>query len=416
MCSGAARHSCWRSLPRGDDEATCVKIAILGLRAIGPGAAGGVEKAIEELSTRYVLLGHDVTVFCRARYARDVGSEFNGVKLRKLPAIYTKHLEAISNTVAAIACSLRGYDIVHVNATGPALLSFLPRLFGRRVVVTVHGLDWKREKWGYFARWALKAGAWASVAFPHRTIVVSKTLREHYASVYRRTVDYIPNGVTLPDQRSPHEPTSTGLAQDGYVLFLSRLVPEKGCHTLIEAFRGLQTDKKLVIVGPPSHSQEYATSLHRLAEGDDRIVFAGPLFGEEKDAIYRGAYLFVLPSSIEGMALVLLEAMSHGKGCLCSDIDENREVIDPGFDPGRQSLSVRASTASHPGVSPSAVAATFTTGNVEDLRGQLARLIADKDEVQRLGALARTHVSTEFNWDAIARRHLEVFADWHDRR
>lgn len=183
-----------------------MKIAILGLRAIGPGASGGVEKAIEELSTRYVQLGHDVTVFCRSRYAQDVGEEFKGVTLRKLPAIYTKHLEAISNTVAAIAFSLRGYDVVHVNATGPALLSFLPRLFGRRVVVTVHGLDWKREKWGFVARWALKAGAWASVAFPNRTIVVSKTLREHYSTVYRRQVDYIPNGVTLPPRSSMPSP------------------------------------------------------------------------------------------------------------------------------------------------------------------------------------------------------------------
>lgn len=387
-----------------------MKIAILGLRAIGPGASGGVEKAIEELSTRYVQLGHEVTVFCRSRYAQDVGSDFKGVKLRKLPAIYTKHLEAISNTIAAVACSLRGYDIVHVNATGPALLSFLPRLFGRRVVVTVHGLDWKREKWGFVARWALKAGAWASGAFPHRTIVVSKTLREHYARVYRRQVDYVPNGVTSPMRSTVPEPLPLGLAQDGYILFLSRLVPEKGCHTLIEAFRGLQTDKKLVIVGPPSHSEDYAASLRKLAEGDDRIVFAGALFDAQKDAIYRGAYLFVLPSTIEGMALVLLEAMSYGKGCLCSDIDENMEVADPAFEPGQSPRPARSSANSEPRMSPTAVAATFATGNVDDLRRQLARLIADPDEVHRLGAMAGAHVAAAFDWDAIARRHLDVFA------
>lgn len=388
-----------------------MKIAILGLRAIGPGAAGGVEKAIEELSTRYVQMGHDVTVFCRARYAQDLGSEFKGVKVRKLPAIYTKHLEAISNTVAAVACSLSGYDVVHVNATGPALLSFLPRLFGRRVVVTVHGLDWKREKWGRLAQWVLKAGAWASGTFPHRRIVVSKTLRQHYASVYRRPVDYIPNGVTLPAVQPPASVTPLGLAPNSYILFLSRLVPEKGCHTLIEAFRGLQTDKKLVIVGPPSHSDDYAASLLKQAAGDDRIIFAGALFGEQKDAIYRGAYLFVLPSTIEGMALVLLEAMSYGKGCLCSDIDENLEVADPAFEPGttRPALGDARRTTSS-----SAVAATFVTGDVADLREQLARLLADEAEVQRLGTRARDYVATQFNWDAIARRHLRVFADQPD--
>ena len=392
-----------------------MKIAILGLRAIGPGAAGGVEKAIEELGTRYAKLGHDVTVFCRARYAQDIGSEFEGVRLRKLPAIYTKHLEAISNTVAALACSVRGYDVVHINATGPALLSFVPRLFGRRVVVTVHGLDWKREKWGWFARLALKAGAWASVAFPSRTIVVSKTLREHYKTHYDREVDYIPNGVNLP---APGPPGALpfGLEKDGYVLFLSRLVPEKGCHTLIEAFRGVSTRHKLVIVGPPSHSEEYAASLRRLAEGDDRIVFTGALFGEQKDAVYRGARLFVLPSTIEGMALVLLEAMSHGKGCLCSDIDENLEVADPLFEPGRHAVPAAGQAGAHARTSPRAVAAAFETGSVADLRRQLAWLLTDEPEVQRLGALARAHVAAEFDWDSIARQHLEVFAGRPSRR
>lgn len=192
-------------------------------------------------------------------------------------------------------------------------------------------------------------------------------------------------------------------------------MPEKGCHTLIEAYRGLQTNKKLVIVGPPSHSEDYAASLRKLAEGDDRIVFAGALFGEQKDAIYRGAYLFVLPSTIEGMALVLLEAMSYGKGCLCSNIDENMEVADPAFEPGRTLMPVRTTANSESRVSQTAVAATFATGDVDDLRRQLARLIASPDEVHRLGTSASAHVATAFNWDAIARRHLEVFAGQSNR-
>jgi glycosyltransferase involved in cell wall biosynthesis len=362
-----------------------MKIAFIGLRAIGSSAAGGIEKAIEELSTRLVKLGHEVTVFTRARYDTYPGDEFEGVKLRRLPAIYTKHLEAISNTVVAVFHALRGYDVVHINATGPALLAFLPRLFGQKVVVTVHGLDWKREKWGSFAKLWLRLGAWASAAFPHRTIVVSRTLEAHYRDHFGRSVTYIPNGVTLPDPeilRAAKHPL--GLAKGSYILFLSRLVPEKGCHTLISAFRQLATDKKLVIVGPTTHTDDYEAQLRQLAAGDPRIIFAGAQFGEAKDALFRDAYLFVLPSTIEGMALVLLEAMSFGTGCLCSDIPENLEVVEA--------------------ASGHKVAATFETDNSDDLARQLNSLIEQPALVEKLGARAREHVAASFNWDLIARQ------------
>ncbi len=335
-------------------------------------------------------LGHEVTVFTRARYDTHPGPDFQGVYLRRLPAIYTKHLETISNTVFAVVNALRGYDIVHINATGPALLSFLPRLFGRRVIVTVHGLDWKREKWGWFAKLWLRLGAWASAALPHRTVVVSRTLETHYREQFRRSVVYIPNGVTLPDPAAVRQARNPlGLAKGSYVLFLSRLVPEKGCHTLISAFRLLVTDKKLVIVCPPTHSEDYETRLHELAANDSRIVFAGAQFDEHKDALFRDAYLFVLPSTIEGMALVLLEAMSFGTGCLCSDIPENMEVVET---PSGQR-----------------VAATFATDNVGDLSGQLDMLLNHPDRVAQLGITAREHVAASFNWDTIARQYESVY-------
>jgi glycosyltransferase involved in cell wall biosynthesis len=367
-----------------------VRIAIIGLRAIGPHVTGGIEKAVEALSTRFVALGHDVTVFCRARYASEIGDTHHGVQVRRLPAIYTKHLEAITNTVAAILCSLRGFDVIHVNATGPALLSFLPRIFRRSVVVTVHGLDWKREKWGVIARWVLMLGARAAAVFPQRTIVVSKMLRAHYRREVGCEVTYIPNGVDLPAREVCAAAPGFGLEPGKYVLFLSRLVPEKGCHTLIEAFRRLQTTKKLAIVGEHSHSKQYADGLRKLAAGDDRIIFTGPLVGGAKDAIYRGAYAFVLPSTIEGMALVLLEAMSYGKCCVCSDIPENLEVIDPGQGAARVGMS-------------------FSCGDAEDLRQKMDDVIRNPDVAADLGERARSHVAAHFDWDSIARQYLDVF-------
>lgn len=371
-----------------------MRIAILGLRSIGTSASGGIEKAIEELATRFVAAGHQVTVFCRRRYVQDVGSTFKGVQLKALPAIYTKHLEAISNTVVAVFSALRGYDVIHINATGPALLSFIPRMLGRKVVVTVHGLDWKREKWGAFAKIALRLGSRAAVTFPNRTVVVSRTLQDYYATEFNRDTTYIPNGVTLPGQQATSVLSKFGLVPDEYILFLSRLVPEKGCHTLIQAFRTLDTQKKLVIVGAHSHSEEYADSLRRLAEGDDRIVFTGPLYDDDKDTIYRGAYFFVLPSTIEGMALVLLEAMSFGKCCLCSDIDENLEVI---------SSRPSSSTTEDP------YGFRFATENVSDLTQRMASLIRDPAAVQRVGQRAYQRVATEFDWGHIAEQYLSVF-------
>jgi glycosyltransferase involved in cell wall biosynthesis len=310
----------------------------------------------------------------------------------------------------AVLYALRGYDIIHVNATGPALLSFIPRLFGRKVIVTVHGLDWKREKWGVLARWALKLGAWASVAFPQRTVVVSRTLRHHYATEYGRETVYIPNGVNLPPVDTDWSVDSLGLIPGEYILFLSRLVPEKGCHTLIEAFRSLDTRKKLVIVGPPSHSQEYADSLHALAAGDDRIVFTGPLFGADKDAVYRGAYCFVLPSTIEGMAIVLLEAMSYGKCCLCSDIDENLEVIAPSATDGPAATAGMA--ARRIPVARQATVAYgvwFEVGSVPSLAQALRHLLERPDEVETIGQKARQYVATQFNWDVIAGQYAAEY-------
>lgn len=372
-----------------------MKIAFIGLRAIGSPAAGGIEKAVEELSTRLVQLGHEVTVFTRAKYDTQAGGEFQGVKLKRLPAIYTKHLEAISNTVVAVLNALRGYDIVHINATGPALLAFLPRLFGRKVVVTVHGLDWKRDKWSGFAKVSLKLGAWAAAAFPDRTTVVSRTLFEHYRERNGGNVLYIPNGVTLPDLEAIRDlPNPLGLAKGSYILFLSRLVPEKGCHTLIRAFRCTATDKKLVIVGSPSHSEEYAAELRRLAEGDARIIFAGAHFGHHKDALFRDAYIFVLPSTIEGMALVLLEAMSFRLGCLCSDIPENLEVVEM---PSEGAASY--------------VAAQFRVNDTNSLRLQLERLLEDPARVAELGRQAYEHVASSFDWDRIVREYERTYKE-----
>jgi len=389
-----------------------MRIAIIGLRTIGPTALGGIEKVVEHLSTRYVSAGHDVTVFVRARYAQDAGSDFMGVRLKALPAIYTKHLEAITNTVAAILYSLRGYDIVHINALGPALLSFIPRMFGRKVVVTIHGQDWKREKWGRFAKMVLRAGEWAAITFPHRTIVVSRTLKQFEKTRFGKNVDFIPNGVTLPAVSDANDKNALGLEKDDYILFLSRLVPEKGCHTLIEAFRKLKTSKKLVIAGAPLHSDDYEKRLHELAAPDERILFPGPLYGDQKDSAFRDSYFFVLPSSIEGMAIVLLEALSYGKCCLVSDIEENLEVIFPTVN-SDVAVSINQQLHDADGETPreEMFGMCFKSGDANDLARKIDYLVRHPTLVMKTGQKARQLVATRHDWDRIAQEHLDVYRE-----
>jgi len=370
-------------------------IAMLGFRAVGQ-VSGGIEKVVEELSARLVARGHEVTVFCRARYAENRAPEHRGIRLVYLPAIYTKHLEAISHTFLAVWRTLLRYDIVHVHATGPALFAFLPRMTGRKVVVTVQGLDWRREKWGRFATAVLKLGAWAAARFPHVTVVVSQDLKRHYAKQYHRDTVHVANGVSVPARRPVDSIGRFGVSGNDYVLSLGRLVPEKGCHFLIEAFRGLETDKKLLLVGEAGHTGDYVARLRDMAAGDDRIVFTGALYGEDKDEAYSNAACFVLPSTLEGMPLVLLEAMSYGCPVLCSNIPENIEVVSPGSDNSGEIPR-----------GPTKYGCCFTNGSVEDLRTQLKQLLGDPDAARTRANAARDYVREELSWDRMT-EHTEA--------
>ena len=361
---------------------------MMGLRAIGQGS-GGVEKAAEELGVRLAARGHEVTIFCRARYNPGGATDFRGVRLINLPALYTKHLEAISHTFLAAARAMRGYDIVHLHATGPSMLAFLPRCAGRQTVVTVHGQDFRREKWRGAARLILRLGAWTAVTFPHRTIVVSRALQAFYAERYRRPTVRIPNGVSAVVRRPLDRLRRFGVAGGDYLLFLGRLVPEKGAHLLLRAFRGLPDGLKLLVAGGSSHTEDYTRELARLAAEDPRVVLTGPLYGEEKDEAYANAAGLVFPSTLEGMPLVLLEALSAQCPVLCSDIPENLEVVRPegGAD----------------------LAALCAAGSVDALRDALRAFLDEPEIRRRRAAAAAEHVAREYDWDRITDQTEAVY-------
>ena len=369
-----------------------MKIAIVGLRALGD-TSGGVERHVHELALRLASKGHDISVFCRKKYNQFHEKIHEGVRLINRPALYSKHFEAISHTAICIPSVLTGYDIVHFHAMGPSLLSWAPRLTGRKVVVTVHGRDYLSGKWGSLASAVLRVGAWTSAVCPHATIVVSRQHELLYKEKYGKDTVYIPNGVSEPTLRPVNKLARFGIEGDDYVLFLGRLVPEKGAHYLIRAFRNVAPDGlKLLIVGGSSYSDQYERELVQASNGDSRIVFTGPLFGQEKDEAFTNCKLFVLPSDREGMPIVLLEAMSYGVPVLMSDIPQCREVIQ------------EADETELGGP----VVYTFSHGNVQELTEKLNEMLSFV-YLFDLGKRAKEYILKTYDWNIITDKTLDSY-------
>ena len=363
-----------RRIEHGSDPLAGPRVTFVGSRGI-PATYGGVERYVEELSTHLAARGYRVSVYCRPHYASQRGT-YRGVELRHLPCIRTKHLEAISHTfLATLHLLFLKDDIVHTQATGPSLLIWLPRLFGRKTVATVQGLDWQRSKWGLVARAVLRISEWTAGRLPHRTIVVSRALERHYREKHSRTVTYIPNGVTRVARRPAAEIRRLGLEKDSYILTVGRLVPEKAHHTLIRAFKRIETNKQLVIAGGSSYTEDYADSLHSLADGS-AVQFTGFVHGDMLSELFSNAYLFVSASELEGLPLALLEAMSYGVCILASDIPPHVEML---AGQGHQ----------------------FRAGDEDDLVSVLQSLLSQPQNVSACGRKLHQHVAEVYGWGPI---------------
>src|SRR5262245_21684373 len=299
-----------------------MRIGMLGLKGIPYPA--GIENFTEEVGSRLVERGHQVTVYVRPYV--DVHEVHRGVRIRRLPSLNTKHLDALSHTfLASLDVLFADLDVVHYHALGPSVFSWLRRLRGLKTIAQVHGLDWQRAKWSAFASGCLRAAEYSAVYFLHRTIAISTTLKQYFEAKYKKPVDYVPTGVRLYDYREPREIAKWGLTKDNYILFLSRLVPEKGCHYLIDAYERLATDKRLVIAGPAPAGDAYAATLQQTRH--PKVIFTGAATGTLLEELFSNAYVFVLPSEIEGLSHALLQALSHGRCVLASDIDANVEAL-----------------------------------------------------------------------------------------
>ena len=368
------------------------RIAMLGHKRI-PSREGGVEIVVSELSTRMAELGFDVTCYNRRghhvsgeQFDDEKLTEYKGVRIKSVFTVRKGGLAAVTSSFfAALKAAFGRYDVVHFHAEGPCAMLWIPKLFGKRCIATIHGLDHQRSKWGRFASFYIFAGEKCAVRFADEIIVLSENVQRYFKEKYNRETVFIPNGVNPAEKVEAKEITDKfALTKNSYILYLGRLVPEKGIRYLIEAFKAVETDKKLVIAGGSSDTEDFQRELHKTASDDSRIIFTGFVQGQILEELYSNAYLYVLPSDLEGMPLSLLEAMSYGNCCLTSDIPECTCVIEEnGF--------------------------TFKKSNIDDLKKMLCRLLNNENEVEKCKASSAIYICNKYNWDKVVSETLKLY-------
>ena len=377
-----------------DASSEHLNIAMIGHKRV-PSREGGVEVVVEELSTRMVERGHSVMLFNRkghhvagSEYDSEKLDEYKGVRLCYVPTFKRKGYAAASSSYfAAIKAALGPYDIVHYHAEGPCHSMWIPKLFGKKCIATIHGLDYKRQKWDSAASGYILSGEKSAVKRADAIIVLSRGVQDYFKKTYGRDTIYIPNGVDRPTRRKPDIISEKyGLGERDYFMYLGRLVPEKGAEYLIRAFKETDTDKKLVIAGSSSDTDEFVKKLHSLAEGDERIIFTGFVQGDELTELYSNCYSFVLPSELEGMPLTLLEAMSYGNCCIISDIAECTDVA------GDKAI-------------------VFKKGDIDDLKAHLQQVSDDPELAERYRSGTADFICDSYKWDNVVDETLKVYME-----
>ena len=372
-----------------------MKIAMLGHKRI-PSREGGVEIVVEELASRMVRVGHDVTVYNRkgqhvANAAEEICNHkkwnYNGICIITVPTFEKKSFNAIVYAMLATLKVLgKRYDVIHYHAEGPcAMLPIAKKFTKAKCIATIHGLDWQRSKWGGFATKFLLFGEKMAAKYADEIIVLSENVQKYFMETYGRETVYIPNGVRCPHiHEAEIIKDKYGLEKDSYILFLARLVPEKGLHYLIDAYKELQTDKKLVIAGGSSHTSEYVEEIQQHVAGYSDIIMTGFVQGRELEELYSNAYIYVLPSDIEGMPISLLEAMSYGNCCVVSDIPENTNVIG---NCGR----------------------AFAKGEREALRSVLQSLLDNPEQITGYKEKSADYICNKYQWDDVVAKTLKLY-------
>ncbi len=364
-----------------------MRIAILGTRGV-PASYGGFETFAEQLSTRLVARGHEVTVYCRSHYVAPCQQEFRGVRLKVLPTIRHKYFDTVIHTfLSALHATTQDYDSVLVcNAANAAFIPIL-RLAGMPVVINVDGLDYKRRKWGWLGRGYYLVSERLAALLPNEIVTDACVIQDYYASRYGAASHMIAYGAEV--ERHPDRSVSWhwDVEPNRYVLYVSRLEPENNAHLVIEAFKGVQTSHKLLIVGGAPYAQKYIRELHTLADGDSRIIFAGFAFGEAYRALQQNAYCYIHATEVGGTHPALLEAMGYGNCVLTLETAENVETLGN---------------------------AGITYKDAQDLTEKLQRLVLDCAMISDYRRRAQVRIRERYDWENVVDQYENLFAQMTD--
>jgi len=370
-----------------------MKVAMIGHKVV-PSRRGGIENVLTTLCPILVEMGLDVTCYNRSsdkienEYVGTVSDhKYQGVRIKTAWTLDLRGVAAMmASFTAAIAASFGRYDVIHFHAEGPCAALWIPKLFGKKCVATVHGLDWQREKWGKgFASKYIKFGEKVLAKYADEVIVLSQSAYDYFKETYNRETTIIHNGISRPQKKDAELITKAyGLKKDEYISVVSRLTAEKGIHYLIDAYNKITTDKKLVIAGDTSDTDDYVRMLKEKAAGNPNIIFTGFVSGDLLNEIYSNSYLNVLPSDLEGMSLSLLESLAYQNVLLCSDIPENTSVAED-------------------------KAVYFRKSDVEDLADKLKALCDNKELVEKLRVGVDEFILNKYSWQDVAKSTYALY-------
>ena len=365
-----------------------MRLAIIGTRGI-PANYGGFETFAEELSKRLVTRGHDVTVYCRSHYVDKAITEYNGTHLVVLPTLRHKYLDTVIHSLLSIlhAMPKRFEAVLVCNAANSPLIPIL-EWTGTPVAVNVDGLERNRKKWNALGRLYYSLGERASLWFASRVVTDARVIRDYYKDRYHADTTLIAYGAEVSRVASPDVLDRYGLVSEDYILYLSRLEPENNAAMVVKAFRTVETDKKLLIVGDAPYAAEYKDELRLLAAGDGRIKFAGAIYGPDKKALERGAAVYIHATEVGGTHPALIEAMGAGNCCLVYDTPENREV---------------------------AADAGLYYSDAESLAALLTHVLADDELVMEHRRRAQERVRNNYDWEMVTDEYEKLFEQLKNR-
>ncbi|NJM05040.1 glycosyltransferase family 1 protein [Candidatus Gracilibacteria bacterium] len=362
-----------------------MKIALLGTRGI-PASYSGFETCVEQLGQRLVQRGHDVTVYCRSHHISYEGDTYKGMRLVKLPTIANKYLDTLVHSfISSLHTLPQRYDVGLYFIAGNSPVTWIPRIVGTKTIINVDGLDWKREKWPAFAKAYIQIAEWLATWLPNEYLTDSRVVQGYYRDRFKSEPPYIPYGSDV-ERLPPGETLARfGLEPGKYVLFVGRMVPENCAHHLVEAFQGLNTTMKCVIVGDAPYAEEYKARLQALAAADPRVILTGYVFGKGYQELGSNAHIFVETSGVGGTHPALIEAMAFGNCVITNATAENMETIgDAGFGySGREGAN--------------------------SLRPILQQLLDNPTAITDYRRRAQQRASTVYTWEAVTDAYEQLF-------